>query len=256
MNVIGRAGILKRYPDASEAEYSQAFTEMGLSIDEADSSFNILLLKIGDDTVLVDTGEGGKPHVGHLLESMGLAGIPLESITLVVLTHADGDHVLGLLSDKDEAVFPNARYVISKDEMAYWQRRIDAGLVDQSVIISMMQAKGLRLIAMDEEIIPGMTAVPIPGHTPGQIALLIKSGNEQLMHMADLLHSPMQFAHPEWSAKYDVDTSRSVPTRRAALARAAEETVLTLFYHLPFPGLGRVKPEGQGFTWEPVTSAQ
>ena len=103
---------------------------------------------------------------------------------------------------------------------------------------------------MDEQIIPGMTAVPIPGHTPGQIAVLVESDQEQLMHMADLLHSPMQFAHPEWSASFDADTTLSVPTRRAALGRAADEHMLTLFYHLTFPGLGRVKQAATGFTWD------
>ena len=62
----------------------------------------------------------------------------------------------------------------------------------------------------------------------------------------------MQFAHPEWSPTYDDDPVASVPTRRAALGRAADEGVLTLFYHLTFPGLGQVKRAGQEFAWEPV----
>jgi glyoxylase-like metal-dependent hydrolase (beta-lactamase superfamily II) len=116
----------------------------------------------------------------------------------------------------------------------------------------MMQDKGLRLIDMDEQIIPGLTAVPIPGHTPGQIALLLESENEKLLTMADLLHSPMQFAHPEWSSNFDVDTGVSVPTRRAMLGRAADENMLALFYHLTFPGLGRVARADKGFTWTPL----
>jgi len=88
--------------------------------------------------------------------------------------------VLGLLSDENEPVFPHATYVISKDEMAFWQARIDDGTADHRPIVAMMQARGLRLIDMDERIIPGMTAVPIPGHTPGQIAVLIESDDEQL----------------------------------------------------------------------------
>jgi glyoxylase-like metal-dependent hydrolase (beta-lactamase superfamily II) len=250
--VIGKAGILKRYPDAGEADYRQAYEDVGLSLDEADSSFNILLAKVGKDTVLVDTGEGGKPKGGYLVESLRLAGLTPDAVTLVVLTHAHGDHVLGMLSDDHEPVFPNASYVISRTEMAYWQQRIDGGIVDHRPIVRMMEAKGLRLIDMDEEIIPGLTAVPIPGHTPGQIALLFESEGEKLIHLADLLHSPMQFAHPEWSPSFDMDTGISVPTRRRALQRAADENMLALFYHLTYPGLGRVKWAETGFTWQPL----
>lgn len=251
-SVLGKDRILKRFPDGAEADYRRAYVDIGLSLDEADSSFNILLAKIGEATVLVDTGEGGKPHGGCLLESMRLAGIEPEAITLVVITHAHGDHVLGLLSDDHEPVFPNATYVISKDEWAFWQGRIADGAADQRPIGAMIEAQGLRLIDMDEQITLGLTAVPIPGHTPGQIAVLIESDDEQLIHLADLLHSPMQFAHPEWSPSFDADTSISVPTRRDALRRAADDNLLTLFYHLTFPGLGRVKQAPKGWSWEPL----
>lgn len=250
--VLGKERIVRRYPEATEAEYRQAYADIGLSLDQADSSFNILLIQIGGETVLVDTGEGGRPNGGHLLESMRLTGIAPDAVTLVVLTHAHGDHVLGLLADDGQPAFPQATYVISREELAFWQGRIADGAADQRPIVTMIEAQGLRLIEMDEQIIPGLTAVPIPGHTPGQIALLVESEGETLIHMADLLHSPMQFAHPEWSPSFDVDTSISVPTRCDALRRAADDNMLTLFYHLTFPGLGRVKHAEQGFAWEPL----
>ncbi|MBZ0299835.1 MAG: MBL fold metallo-hydrolase [Anaerolineae bacterium] len=252
VSLVGRAGILKRFPDAAEADYSRAYADLGLSLDEAVSSFNILVARIGAETVLVDSGEGGRPHGGHLLKSMRQAGLDPEIITRVVLTHSHGDHVLGLLSDEHDPVFPNATYVISRDEMTFWLSRIDGSAADQRPIVAMLERQGLRLIEMDEPILPGMTAVPLPGHTPGQIGLWIESDGEKLLHLADMLHNPMQFAHPEWSPTYDVDTRVSVPTRRAALERAADAHLLALFYHLPFPGLGRVRRAEPGFTWAPL----
>jgi len=71
-SVLGKDRIVRRYPDATEAEYRQAYADMGLSLDEADSSFNILVAKIGEETVLVDTGEGGRPKGGYLPASMRL----------------------------------------------------------------------------------------------------------------------------------------------------------------------------------------
>jgi glyoxylase-like metal-dependent hydrolase (beta-lactamase superfamily II) len=248
---MGRERFVKRYPDATEAEYEQAFAELGLSLDDASSAYNVLLFKIGDQMVLVDAGEAGRPHGGLLPESMKLAGVEPDAVTLVVITHTHGDHVQGLLADEGQPAFPNASYVLSKTEMRFWQGRIEAGKADHRAIVEMMDARGLRLIEMDEQIIPGVTAVPLPGHTPGQIGLLIESGGDSLLHLADLLHSPIQFGHPEWSPTYDADTHQSVPTRRDALGRAADEHRLALFYHLAFPGLGRVERAAEGFTWRP-----
>jgi glyoxylase-like metal-dependent hydrolase (beta-lactamase superfamily II) len=254
ISLLGREGILKRYPDAGEDDYRRAYADVGLSLDEADSSFNVFAAQIGEETILVDTGEGGRPKGGLLPESLRLAGVEPGAITLVVITHVHGDHILGLLTDDGKPAFPNATYVISKEEMAFWEARIADWAGDQRPIVDMIQAKGLRLIEMDEPILPGLTAVPIPGHTPGQIGLLIESGGEKFVHLADLLHTPIQFAHPEWSPTFDADTSLSVPTRRAALGRAADEDMLALFYHLTFPGLGRVMRAGEAFAWEPVGS--
>ncbi|MCC6906110.1 MAG: MBL fold metallo-hydrolase [Anaerolineae bacterium] len=251
-SVIGREGILKRYPDASEADYERAFAEIGLTLEQAESSLNILLVRLGMEVVLIDAGEGGRPRGGLLPESLRGVGLRPEDITRVVITHTHGDHVQGLLTADHTPVFLNATYIISTPELAFWQGRIAQGAGEHGVILAMMQARGLHPIGMDEAILPGMQAVPIPGHTPGQIAVLVESEGEKLIHMADLLHSPMQFAHPEWSPSFDADTSVSVPTRRAVLGRAADDGMLAAFYHLPFPGLGRVSRAGAAFAWEAV----
>lgn len=245
---IGREGTLRRFKERTELEYQQAFEEIGLSIDEADDSFNVLLVKTGNETVLVDSGEGGKPYGGHLLEGLKLANVAPASVTHVILTHSHGDHVLGLLTD-NRPTFPNATYIMSKEEVAYWRGRLED---DDRPVLTMMEARGLRLAAMDEQILPGIAAVPIPGHTPGQIAVLFESEGEQLIHLADMLHSPMQFAHPDWSPRFDADTAVSVPTRRNMLRQAAIDNSMVLFYHLTFPGLGKVRRASAGFGWRPV----
>jgi glyoxylase-like metal-dependent hydrolase (beta-lactamase superfamily II) len=251
-NLMGAEGVMKRFPNGSEAEYRQAYADVGMSLDEAVSCFNILVVKIGSEVVLVDTGLGRKPNGGYLPESMQLAGIKPEAITLVVITHSHGDHILGLLGEDNQPIFPNARYVMSKAEMEVWRSRIEASATDQRPILDMLEANNLRLIEGNEQIIPGLTAVPIPGHTPGQIGLLIESEGERLIQLADLLHTPMQFAHPEWSPSFDADPVLSATTRRSTLRRAADQNLLVLFYHLPFPGVGWVGVTGQEFVWKPV----
>ena len=254
-SLLGVERVLRRFRDATEADYRRAYADIGLSLDAADTSLNILLARVGAHTVLVDTGEAGRPNGGLLPQSMREAGIAPDEVTLVVITHADGDHVQGALRDDGTPAFPNATFVISQPELAHWQRRIHAGNVDHGAVLGLMQRQGLRVIEPDEQIIPGMTAVPLPGHTPGHIGVLFASEGASLLVLSDLLHTPMQFAHAEWSSSFDLDTTRSVPTRRAALQRAADEGALALFYHLTFPGLGYVERAGTGFRFRRVPPA-
>ncbi len=243
---------LRRFPDASEQDYRQAFIEIGQSLEQATSSFNVLLLRVDDEVILVDAGEAGRPYGGDLLANMALAWIAPQDITLVILTHSHGDHILGLVDDTHAPVFPNARYVMSHAELEFWQENLAQGTSHQMPILSMMRHKDLRLVDMDEEIMPGIRAIPLQGHTKGQIGLLIESGGEALLHLADLLHSPIQFAHPEWSVKFDTDPELARQKRHEMLTYASVESLLTLFYHLDFPGLGYVKWDERGFIWHPI----
>lgn len=249
-DTLDRERFMRRFPQGTEAEYREAYESMGLSLDDADSSLNILLAQIAGEMVLVDSGMGYSPG-GLLPESLRLTGIAPEAVSMVVITHSHGDHVMGLLHADGQPVFPNAQYAISSVEWAWWQVRVESTQPEQRAITAMMEERGLRLLAMDEVILPGLAALPIPGHTPGQIGLVFESAGEHLLHLADLLHSPMQIARPDWSAAFDADKSVSVPSRQAALARAADEDALVMFYHLTFPGLGRVQRQGSAFAWSP-----
>lgn len=252
VSALGVEGILKRFPESTEAAYRKAYQAVGLSLDEAKSYFNILLARISGETVLVDAGQGGRPRGGQLPEGLRIAGIDPAEVSLVVITHAHVDHVWGLVSPDNTPVFPNARYVLSEVELSFWKKRIESSAGDQAPLVSLLESQGLELIPMDAPILPGLSAVPLPGHTPGQIGIVIESEGQSLWHMADLLHSPMQFAHPEWSPTFDADAHLAAISRRAALSQAAERGALTLFYHLSYPGLGRVKRAAQGFLWEPL----
>jgi glyoxylase-like metal-dependent hydrolase (beta-lactamase superfamily II) len=103
---IERDRFLRRYPDAAEADYRQAFAEIGLTLADAISSLNVLLVRMGDETILVDAGEGGRPRGGQLLSSMQAAGVDPAAVTLVIITHTHGDHVQGLLTEAGCARLP------------------------------------------------------------------------------------------------------------------------------------------------------
>lgn len=247
----GADGLARRFPAAGEAALRAAYAAVGLSLDEAASSFNVLLLCPGDEHVLIDAGEGGRPKGGALGAGLAALGIAPEAITRIILTHTHGDHVLGLLTPEGGLAFPNARCTISAPELAFWEARLESGPPEQRALLALLRARGLEAVAMDAPLGPGLRAWPLPGHTPGQIGVLIEADGQRLLHAADALHSPAQFAHPDWSPTYDADPLAAAHMRRALLARAADERLPLLFYHLGFPGLGRVERAGAAFAWRP-----
>ena len=81
---------------------------------------------------------------------------------------------------------------------------------------------------------------------------MIESGGDRLFHVVDLLHQHFQFAHVGWHFGFDSDGALAVNTRKRVLRQCADEGLLTLFYHLEFPGLGHVTMEGDAFVWNPI----
>jgi glyoxylase-like metal-dependent hydrolase (beta-lactamase superfamily II) len=225
-------------------------------------SFNCLFIDTGAHRVLVDTGSGPdqQENAGFLLGSLELAGIAPESIDTVIITHLHGDHVAGATRDDGSRVYPNARYVFGRQEWREWRDKLDPNATDElSVFASRrllpLEASGhVDLVEPDEEIVPGIRAVAIPGHTAGQMGLLIESDGDRLLCIADAIHHGIQFACPDWYLPFDYSGEQAVATRRRVLSQAARDGARVHAYHLAFPGLGRVREDGDVWQWEPETS--
>jgi glyoxylase-like metal-dependent hydrolase (beta-lactamase superfamily II) len=114
----------------------------------------------------------------------------------------------------------------------------------------------LDLLDRESEIVPGILAIPAPGHTPGHLALLIASGGRQLLHLADTVLHPLLMEHPDWYPRVDLLAEQALTTKRRLLDRAAADKLLTFVYHFaPFPSLGYVVAAGDAWTWQPAVPA-
>ncbi len=110
----------------------------------------------------------------------------------------------------------------------------------------------VRLVKGEEEILPGIRIIPAPGHTPGQIAVSVSSEGQSLYCLSDVVLHPAHMREPEWMAVVDMLPTQLVATRRSLLEKAATEEALVMVFHFPFPGLGRVLPEADGWQWKPL----
>lgn len=216
-------------------------------------SRNIMLLKAGAETVLVDTGMGQE----SLPDKLAAAGFTPDAITLVIITHCHFDHIGGIFNPDDTYIYPNARYVMAQDEWTFWadEDRLAASESNPSTRVLRHLKADLHkmiLVADGDAVLPGITAVLMPGHTPGQMGLLIESGGDRLLHIADAAHAVPQLSRPEWSPKFDSDKVQSARTRAAVFDRAVQEHLRLQAYHFPFPGQGSIHEADGMRTWQPA----
>lgn len=216
-----------------------------------DFSMNLLVLRQGQHTILVDTG---LPSQQTLPQYLKAAGIDPAAIDRVIITHGDDDHMGGSAYEDGVLTYPNARYSMSKVE---WEYRVtqaeqaeDPNLVARRCLAALEGR--IDLLEAEAEIVPGVTALFTPGHTPGHISVLVESQGERLVQMGDAIHHPMQIAHPDWTPDFEWDRRVSAQTREGMVERAAAERWLLMAYHFPFPGYGRVMREGSSYRWQPV----
>ena len=245
---MDRESVIARYPNADPVDVAAALGE-----DEPSGSLNLLTLSSGGQRILVDVGFGESvPGMGGVLRGLAQLGISSADIDIIFLTHFHGDHIAGLCDDAGNPVYANARYIAMRAEWDEWMARwAEAG--DEW---NLKRFKSLRerfsFVDDGDEIAPGVQVVALPGHTNGHAGLLLESNGERLLHVVDLLHQAFQLEHIDWHFGFDTDGAAAVETRRQTLNRCVDEVLLTLFYHLEFPGLGHLARTGETFAFQPI----
>lgn len=207
------------------------------------------------DTCIGNDKQGRSvPHWNGLdkpfLQDMAAAGYPADSIDMVVCTHLHVDHVgwnTRLVEGRWAPTFGHARYVFGRIEYDYWKTHstdavhaavfadsvqpvVDAGLVD--------------FVDSDARLTDEITLIPTPGHSPGHMALHIRSEGEEALLSGDVAHHPCQMAHLDWSSSFDTDEQQSTETRRTLFSRFADTPTLVFGGHF---GPGRIVREGDCF---------
>lgn len=227
-------------------EVSALLRASGVTDDTVHLSIQPLLVKDGERVVLIDTGAGGQMgSEGKLQASLRTAGVAPTQVTDILISHAHGDHVGGLVAN-GTLVFPNATIRMSIPEWTAMQS--DAELADLVRVIT----PKVQAFAPGSVVAPNITAVSLDGHTPGHSGYEIAQGGGRLLYFGDALHSSiLSVQRPDWRNNWDADSATAIATRQGLLERGASQGLLLYGGHFPFPGLGRVQRRDDGFVWAP-----
>lgn len=235
-------------PQQTKALLSRAFA---LKADNFQTSVNAYLVDTGSHRILVDTGNancyGWK--LGGLTGNLRASGYYPADVDIILLTHLHGDHVCGLAED-GKRVFPNATVWAAEEELRYWQDNETAPFV-RAVLT--LYGRDFRTFRSGDTIAPGLRIVPSHGHTPGHTAYLFEPRGASFLVWGDIVHAAaVQFARPDTPVISDADRKEAVATRSALFAQLAKDGTLIAGAHLPFPGIGHIRKEAEGYIWVPV----
>lgn len=253
--------------NASVEETKAALAKAGLTTEFMPIPLTVIVLKIGNKYVMVDSGSGvgqWQANATNLPANMKAAGIDRDQIGTILISHFHPDHVWGLMEKgTNAAVFPNAELAVRSAEYNWWtepgrveklpEGRRPAGKRIGDVFPTW---KNWKLVEDNAEVAPGVRVVAAPGHTPGHSAFLVSSGKDQLMVSNDAVYVPALLApHPDWQGAYDQDGATAVATRRKLMDRVIADKTMVCGAHFPFPGSGTFTKDGNAYAFAPVAQS-
>lgn len=228
-------------------------------------AFQSFVVRTPKHTILIDTCNGEDKFTDAVvwptrpwLDRFHALGLTFDDIDYVLCTHLHIDHTgwnTRLEAGKWVPTFPNATYIFSRTEYAYWENIAKTGIVPprqrdgvwQTNCLPIVEAGQAMLVDGNHQIDDYVSLTPSPGHSPGHCCVRIQSKGYEAVALGDLMHHPLQCREPDWSTPFCWDPIMAARSRRALLDSAATDNTLLLPTHFPAPTAGYVQQAGDRF---------
>ena len=159
---------------------------------------NLFLVRTPALALLVDAGVGCEPTiasdvflqvVGTLPSLLARHGVAPDDVNHVVFTHPHEDHI-GWADDPDsgEPTFANATYHVHSRE---WARNHTGETPDWVVqALDPVQRHGRLGLSELGRLTDAIEMVPLPGHTPGHVGIVITGPDARVVLVGDAINHP------------------------------------------------------------------
>ncbi|MEA3025118.1 MAG: hypothetical protein QOF91_403 [Alphaproteobacteria bacterium] len=243
----------------------QVLTNNYLPTDAIKVEQNVVVINTGRHLVLIDTGMGPTlkafgPESGRLPVNLRAAGIDPGAIDTILITHAHPDHCFGLMSAKGARQFPKAQIYMTQADLEFFTDQSKAGINDMMKMLIDGARQNLlpnrdRIVFIKDgqEVVPGIQAMFTPGHTVGHTSLMITSQGQSLFNTGDVCHHHIISTEtPRIPFAFDTDGQQGVASRLKVFDMLSSTRTPMLAYHFPWPGVGHIGKQGDGYRYFPA----
>lgn len=211
------------------------------------AGLNSLLIRTGDQTVLVETGMGNKlsermvkfyGQPAKLLDNLSKGGVAPEDIDIVINSHLHFDHcgwnTVRDANGKIVPTFPRAKYYAPEGEWQYSRKPSERDAISYipDNYDPLVASGQMTLLKGGEEIVPGISVKTFPGHTAHMQAIMVESQGKTACYISDLMPTS---AHIDltWGMSFDLYPLDTIESKKRYYAKAIPEKWLTVFTHDP-----------------------
>jgi glyoxylase-like metal-dependent hydrolase (beta-lactamase superfamily II) len=223
------------------------------------------LIQTKRHNILIDTCVGNdKNRPAHPFWSMmksdqfhknlAATGVTVDKIDYVMCTHLHVDHVgwnTKLENGRWVPTFPNAKYVFSDRELAFWTEREakDPALAPwvTDSVLPIVAAKREEVVKSDHQFTDSLKLIPTPGHTIDHFSVMLGKPGADAVITGDMIHSPLQARYPDLGMRSDYDSPMAGRSRRQLFGHVCDSSTLVCTAHFPSPSSGRMTRWGDGF---------
>jgi glyoxylase-like metal-dependent hydrolase (beta-lactamase superfamily II) len=245
-------------------DVQELLKSQGLPTEYIDVPYTAFLLVIGNRKILIDTGfaDNGPSTTGRLVTNLNAAGLKVEDIDTVILSHYHGDHINGVRNKAGQLVYPKAKIMVPTVEHAFWMDdnrmaqapdAMKGAFANVRRVLGGLSSEQLVQFEPGTEVAPGLMSRAAFGHTPGHTLFVAESKGEKFAYLADLTNIPQLFArNPDWAVQFDMNADAAREVRRRVFDMMVNEKMIAGGFHFPFPAFGRIEKMGNGFDFKPV----
>jgi glyoxylase-like metal-dependent hydrolase (beta-lactamase superfamily II) len=236
------------------------------------TSVHSWLIRLGSLTILIDTCGGNhkeRPWTRRFhqldmpyLQRLSAAGVRPEDIDMVLCTHLHADHVgwnTMLRDGRWVPTFPNAKYLFSRTDDAYWDVRKNPAMANdprhmvyEDSVLPVVQSGQAVLVDDGYNITSKLWVEAAPGHSPGHVLFNLADNGKRAVFCGDVIHHALQVYAPHWTHMADERPAEGAVSRRRLLESCAEHESLLFPIHFGAPHVARISHGAQGFSAEMV----